>query len=347
MLRAPSAVGINGAWLLLGLLAACGSGDDERRPAAPATGGMTTGGAGSRAGSKATPEAGESGEAGQASDAGAGGQTSEGGAAGEGGIVYEMGGLPQNMPGICGDSLKPKAAQPVDVGVSDATLLAISADELSAVLATGSDDALALHVADRATDEAAFTAMAVPIPEGYAATQGASISGDGLRLVLPRDDFSGFGELSRAARGEAFSADADETRFARINAQKPMSGRSVAWPVLSDDGTTLYFVSYFGYALVKQATLANGAFSDGTEIDEFTLGGAQGQYKLISGLASDQRAIFFFDEATGHAHALFRARPDAPFYDPVDLGQRRGVAPSADCKRLYSSTAAGVVVQAL
>jgi hypothetical protein len=43
--------------------------------------------------------------------------------------------------------------------------------------------------------------------------------------------------------------------------------------------------------------------------------------------------------------ALFRSRPDAPFYEPIDLGARRGAAPNADCTRLYSSVDGELVAQ--
>ena len=329
-------------WLALGLVVACGGGDDERHPAAPEQGGTTSkGGSSSESGSP--PEAGQAGGAEQPGGGGEG----EGGAAGEAPIIYEMGGLPQNMPGVCDPLLELGEPEPVDVGVVGATLLALSADELSVVFTTGADETLALHVGDRASLAAAFGELAVSVPEGYQVTQGVALSGDGRHLVIVRDDGSGLAELSRSARGVAFGVEPDETRFAAINALKPMSGSSVGWPVLSNDGKALYYVSYFGRSGVKQSELEASAFSAGKDIDQFTLGGEQGEYKLISGIADDQRAIFFFDEATSHAMALFRSRPgaDIPFYEPLDLGERRGVTPNKDCSRVYSSDDGGIVLQ--
>jgi hypothetical protein len=126
-----------------------------------------------------------------------------------------------------------------------------------------------------------------------------------------------------------------------------MSGRSVGFPVLSSDGKHLYFLSYFGQGLVNVSTLGDdGAFDFGTTIDEYTLGGAAGAYKLPTGLSADERAIFFFDEATEHMTALFRSRAGAPFYDPLDLGERRGAIPNLDCSRVYSSDGGELVLQA-
>jgi hypothetical protein len=239
------------------------------------------------------------------------------------------------------------ANQAADVGVPSITLLAMTADELSVAFTTGSGDALLLHVADRTSKQAEFVAAGLSVPDGFDAASGVTLSGDARKLVLVMSDHSGFGELSRGARGAAFAGDADVTAFARINAQKPMSGRSVGWPVLSADGDTLYFLSYFGQALVVQSERGrDGVFDLGTEIDRYTLGGQQGEYKLLSGLSSDQRAIFFFDQATQHAMALFRSAPGAPFYDPLDLGARQGVAPNDGCNRLYSSVGGQLVMQA-
>src|SRR5256885_211300 len=90
---------------------------------------------------------------------------------------------------------------------------------------------------------------------GEGAGQGLAGASDGLRLILVLQDHSGFGELSRASRTAAFEGDPDTTVFAKINSLKPMSGQSVGWPVLSSDGKDLYFLSYFGQALVVQSQL--------------------------------------------------------------------------------------------
>jgi hypothetical protein len=329
------------SWLALGLVVACGSGEAERHPAAPEQGGTgSAAGSGAHAGSASKPDAGQAGEAEPP-----GGASGEGGAAGEPPIIYEMGGLPQNMPGICDPLLALGEPEAQQVGVDGATLLAMTSDELSVVFSTGANATLALQVGDRNSADAAFTPLTVSLPAGYLASQGVALSADGRRLVIVRDDSSGFAELSRSARGAAFGAEPDETRFAKINALKPMSGESVGWPVLSADGQALYFVSHFGSSRVKQSALEADVFSIGKPIDEFTLGGELGKHKLLSGISEDQRAIFFFDQATSHATALFRSYPDAPFYEPLDLGERRGAAPNRDCSRVYSSVASGIVFQ--
>jgi hypothetical protein len=329
----------------VGLFVACGSGEDDRRPAMPAPGGVSAlGGTRAEAGSPAQPDAGQAGQ----NDA-AGGAGGEGGVGNAGAppIIYEMGGVPQNMPGICDPSMKLGAAEPQTLGFPGATLLAMTPDELSVAVTTGNADSLLLYVADRASLQDDFVELQVSIPEGYSAKSGVSLSKNGQSLILTRADGSGFAELTRAERGTAFGVDASEARFTKINALKPMSGHSVGWPVLSSDGKTLYFVSYFGNSWVKQSELgADEIFAIGTEIDEFTLGGETGEYKLITGLATDQRAIFFVDEATKHALALFRSRPGAPFYDPLDLGERQGVAPNEDCTRVYSTVDGSLVFQA-
>jgi len=335
-------------WLGFVLVVACSGGGSEHHPATPAEGGTSTGGARARP----TPAAGttSSSDSGAAGDLGApGGAPAAEAAAGEAGqgVVFEMAGAPpRETPGVCAPSLKLGPAQSQELDAADLTLLAMTADELSVAFTTGSGAALTLHVADRGSSQAAFEEVSVTMPDGFEAGSGVSLSNDGLELILVMSDHAGFGELTRSARGEAFLGAADSTAFAKINAQKPMSGHSVGWPVLSSDGADLYFVSYFGGALVNQSRRdASGVFDIGTEIDEFTLGGPEGQYKLLSGLSSDQRAIFFFDEASQHAMALFRSRDGAPFYDPLDLGARRGATPNLDCSRIYSSVVSGLVAQ--
>jgi hypothetical protein len=337
------------SWLVVGLFVACGGGEDDRHPAMPAAGGVNaTGGTPSEAGSSFQPDAGQAGEIDAGGGVGGEGEGEGGvGTGGEPPIIYEMGGLPQNMPGVCDPAMKLGEPESRDVGVPGATLLALTPDELGVAFTTGAEPSLTLYVADRASLQYDFVELQVSIPDGYHASTGVSLSSDGLALVLVRDDNSGFAELTRQARNEAFGTAPSEARFAKINALKPMSGRSVGWPVLSSDGRALYFVSYFGQAWVKQSELgADGTFSIGVEIDEFTLGGKAGQYKLISGLATDQRAIFFVDEATQHAMALFRSRPGSPFYEPLDLGARQGVAPNEDCTRIYSTVDGNLVYQA-
>jgi hypothetical protein len=334
-------------WLGFVLVAACSGGGSGHHPAMPAEGGSSTGGTRPRPATTAGTTGSDAGAAGESGSQG-GASSGEAGAGDAGqGIVFEMAGAPPvETPGVCSPEMKLGSGQAQDVGVADITLLAMTADELSVAFTTGSGAGLALHVADRDSNKAAFAEAPVTVPAGFEAASGVSLSSDGRKLILVMSDHSGFGELSRAARGDAFSGDADLGAFAKINALKPMSGHSVGWPVLSHDGQDLYFVSYFGAALVNQSKRDQaGVFDIGTEIDPFTLGGEEGEYKLPSGLSSDQRAIFFFDQATEHAMALFRSHDGAPFYDPIDLGERRGATPSQDCSRIYSSIASGLVAQ--
>ncbi len=304
------------AWLGLALAVACGGGGDDRAPAMPDEGGASTGG------KKPAVTAGTT--SGDAGDAGAGANTAQGGASdggtGDGGtgLVLQIGGAPEQAPpGVCVPEMKLSTDSAEQLGASAVTLLSITSDELSVAFTTGTAGSLVLHVADRASITDELVEVAVTLPEGFDAESGVSLSGDGHKLVVVMTDHSGFAELSRAARGDAFTAEGDFTAFARINALEPMSGHSVGWPVLSNDGKTLYFVSYFGQALVNQSERGkDGVFDIGTEIDPFTLGGADGEYKLLSGLSADQRAIFFFDEATQHAGALFRSAPAHPSTTP-------------------------------
>ncbi|RYZ02371.1 MAG: hypothetical protein EOO73_32215 [Myxococcales bacterium] len=334
------------------LVAASACGSDDERPLPSVEGGSgssSSGGKSSRAGSGSgsQPEVGgePSSEAG-----GAVGLGGEGGGGGGDGIVYETAGAPTFIPGLCDPQMMPgkSTALELEPPLAGATLLATTPDELSVALAAGDDPELRLYVGDRASADDPFEVQEIALPPGYEAASGVALSSDALILVLVLADHSGFGAISRPERGEPFSTDANVTAFTRLNGQKAMSGRSLGWPVLASDGGTLYFLSYFGQGLVVQSTRgSDGRFDLGSEIDEFTLGGGEGAYKRIHSVSADQRAIFFFDEATQHSMALFRSRPNAPFYEPLDLGDRRGAAPNADCSRLYSSVDGALVAQAL
>lgn len=349
-------------WISLCLCAAsaCGGGDDGRAP--PVQGGdddddtagaSSTAGKNSAGGKSSTAGSGMQSDAGQGSGGGGGSASGDrgqqGGAAGDG-IDYETAGTPAMLPGVCDADLMLGSEQPLELttDVSAPRLLSMTPDELSiAFLTTGAPDPV-LYVADRASTEEEFAPLEVTLPEGYEAESGVSLAADGRRLILVRADHAGFGAISRAARGQAFGVTVDTAPFAFINSAKPMSGRDLGWPVLSSDGGTLYFLSYFGQGLVVQSTKGqDGVFDLGKEIDEYTLGGSEGEYKYINGISTDQRAMFYLDEASGHAMAIFRSRPGGPFYDPVDLGERQGVVPNGDCNRAYSSADGALVIQPL
>lgn len=345
------------AWLGLSVAVACGNGAEPHPAAAPADDGgssSTSGGKSSHAGSSSSSAGDAVGASSAQGGAGSevdGGEANQGGADAEGGtggtMHFEAAGAPPTAPpGVCKPDMSLGTEQAQN-GVADkAALLAMTPDELSIAFTTGSAGTLALHVADRASAQAAFEEVAVTLPDDYDASSGATFSADGLALVLASSDHGSFGSLTRAKRGDAFEGEVDTTAFDKLNLLKPMTGQSMGWPLLSKDGKSLYYVSYMQSALVYQCVRdKDGVFDFGTPIDEFTLGGGKDKFKLLSGISADERAIFFFDQETKHATALFRSRDGAPFYDPVDFGARNGAVPNGDCTRVYSSNMTGVVVQ--
>lgn len=342
------------------VVAACSTGSGDERPAAPAG----TAGSKSRSPDDKTNSAGETAthEAGAAGSGAADGSGAEGGATpGAGGalaggtpsaeagagIVFEVAGAPaQSPPGVCDPEMNLDGEQTLVLGDLEAALLSLTGDELSIAFTTDDESGLVLHVADRSSAQGEFAEVSVTVPEGYEAASGVALSGDGRTLVLVSDDQARLAALSRDERGHAFDGGAETAAFEKINLLEPITGKSVGWPVLSNDGSALYYLSYSDSSFVVRSELGqDGVYDFGTRIDEFTLGGTEGAHKLPSALSADERAIFFFDQGTERAGALFRARPLGPFYDPIELGPSRAVAPNLDCSRLYSSVGGVVVVQ--
>ena len=54
-----------------------------------------------------------------------------------------------------------------------------------------------------------------------------------------------------------------------------------------------------------------------------------------TGMSKDMRTLFFYDEAKKVERAAFRAGPGCAYTTVVDLGDRPGAQPNADCTALY------------
>jgi hypothetical protein len=342
-------------------VAACSSGSDSHAP--PISSGGSSSDAGS-AGTKGRPLPGSTGGpsstvGGQGAEAGEGGQSeqdADGGAAGlPGGIVVTV------TPGACSEKPGWGGAAPLD-GVSTAadeseSLLSITADELDIVFMRGG----AVYLAHRDTASASFgAASVVTLPSGYVADAGAALSGDGMTLVLISSDERSFGSLSRASRSANFGATIDTSAFGALNERALQTLEHFAAPVLAPNGNSFLFTGFTpgdlgaggaadtgnaGVSVVYESSWSSGVWNMPSNISQDLFNGTGDQRPLPSGLSSDSRTLFYFDEATGKESARFRDRADAPLYDVIDLGDLQGAVPNTQCDRIYYSSAGNVLTE--
>jgi len=303
-------------------------------------------GGGSSAGSG---ESGDTGEGGAV--AGDTGNSGEGGAAGlEPGMVIPV------EPGACSETTKWGSPTPL-TGVSsnaDEQLLSITADELDIVFVRGATVQRA-HRQSAADDFG--TSSSITIPDGYDVGAGATLSSDGKTLILVATDGQGFAALTRASRTGAFSATADTTPFLGLNQRAVQTLEHYVAPVLAPDGKSLVFTGFTpepaqgfpegveGTAIVYESLWSTASWAMPESISQGLFDGTTAARPLPSGLSSDSRTLFYFDEKTSKEVARFRDRADAPLYTLVDLGARDGAVPNAKCDVVYYSSTGNVLTE--
>ena len=353
MKRARAGSTLTALGVSLALAVACSSGSSDHAPLL-SSGGGSSGGSG---GSRALGDAGSGGRAAGgkqsvADDAGQGGtslRAGEGGAAGlEPGTVVEV------PPSECSQKAK-WGAQGSLAGIDgsgDERLLSITADELDIVFVRNGS----LLRAHRDKASADFGAPSeIPLPVDYGVADGAALSADGKTLLLVATSGQGFAVLTRAARSAAFSTDADASAFTGLNARAVQTMEHYTSPVLSPDGNSLVYTGFTpepeqgfpdgveGVARVYESLWANDAWQMPTSISDGFFDGTTAARPLPSGLSSDSRTLFYFDEKTERELARFRDRPDAPLNVEVDLGSHAGAVPNAACDVLYYTSGGDVL----
>lgn len=346
---------------VLCMAAACSSGSDEHAPmladggAAPTAGagGAHKGGAGGASGHKAGSDAGgAAGAAGAAAEGGAAGSSETAGEGGEGGLPPGM--VIDVPPSTCAETADWSAATPL-VGVSTngkERLLSITADELDIVFLRGNN---LLRAHRDAVKDAFGNGNAVTVPAGYTASSGAALSADGKTLVLVATSGQAFGSVTRASRTLAFGAVVDTSAFATLNQRSAMTMDHYAAPVLSPDGKSFVFTAFTpvpvggfpsgveGVAAVYESLLTADVWGTPNNLSHDIFDGTTSKRPLPSGLSSDSRTLFYFDEGTSKGVARFRDRPEAPLYTAVDLGTRQGATPNAGCDVVYYTTGDNVL----
>jgi hypothetical protein len=289
----------------------------------------------------------------QSGDSGAAGTGAAGSASGSAGNAAELGGsagVPDGTAPACDPEATWSAAASVSGVTSGANekLLALTPDELDlAFLRDG-----ALYVAHRPKADADFTVgAALTMPAGWTVAHGASLSADGMRLLLVSDpDQKKLGEWTRPNRQSAFSGAVDTSAFAAVNQDSVFSGRVYAAPTLSAADDQLFYNSSFLDAdstIVVSSRTGTDSWSAPRTLSGGIFDGAPGKRRLPTGVSLDGRTLFYFNEETAQQEARWRASSsvDSPLYDMLSLGARRSAAPNSACSRLYSESNGDVVVE--
>jgi len=345
------------AWLTALLVGvACSSNSDDHAPTVSAGGGSSRAGAGGRSSANPGGSGGKVAAAGVEDGGSAGSDAGAGGAAGEGGGSDEGMVVPVT-PGACSETALWADEKPLD-GIStseDERLLAITPDELDIVFLRG---AVAM-LAHRGTARQAF---ADPIPltvaDGYDINAGAALSADGKTLVLLASTGQNFAAFTRAARNADFDTAPDDSAFTALNQRALQTMQHYAAPVLAPDGKSFIFTAFTpepeagfpsgfaGVSVVYESMWTANGWAMPESISRDLFDGTTAARPLPSGLSSDSRTLFYFEEGSGKQMARFRDRPDAPLYTVVDLDQRTRAAPDVKCDRLYYSSGGDILVGA-
>jgi len=224
---------------------------------------------------------------------------------------------------------------------------AITTDELTIAWMNTAGTVL---YADRAAVTDPFgTAMTL---SGPIALDRVALSADGLTLIVVRSDRLSFAQVTRATRGTAFGSTLDTKPFANLD---PLSsgvedggdagGGTFADPVLSKDGHFLYYSVLGGSATTMAESYRSGAapwtnpFAKGRILTTAELTGVGNQLRRPTGLSSDNRTLFYWDEVDGVEKMAFRDDAILAGHNIygqfTSLGAHAGAQPTATCQRIY------------
>jgi hypothetical protein len=222
---------------------------------------------------------------------------------------------------------------------------AITPDELTIAWMTPTDSGTTgtVYYADRDTVSAPFgTPTALPSAAGYFSFGQVALSPDGLMLVVVRADGQGFGACSRSSRPATFGSP-DETAFNQVDlnhADMPDPGVALADPVFAQDGTSLFFTETAPTTVnpIVSVDLVAGLWTHFTMVTSASsLAVSSGKLRRPTGLSSDRRTLFFYDEVASLERGAWRDSANGQFSTFADVGALMGAQPNRACTRLYYS----------
>lgn len=247
------------------------------------------------------------------------------------------------LPSLCSPTATWKAAVAVNgLGLPESELLgAVTADELTVAWTTPTaGGGGTVRWADRATTADPFgAAQTLASSLGAFALDGVALSADGMTLVVVKADRSNFVAISRTARSGAFDTVVVDA-FKSFNLGEGMLPPSHFSPVLSPDGTRfVYAIRTPGLdqpVILESQRNRNGGWQVGSAYSNSEFFSLSGQLRRPTGIASDGRTLFYYDEVSGTEKAAWRDSVSKLTYTTiVDLGAKQQATPNAACTRLY------------
>jgi hypothetical protein len=224
-------------------------------------------------------------------------------------------------------------------------LAAITWDERTMAWTTGAGAVTSVHYADRASADAAFTDEHVlPTTLGPFPDDKVALSADGLTMIFLSADRHAIHQVKRTSRAAEFDpSTVTSAPFGKLTGKDGEGGVTAAVGdlVLSKDGKWLLYTDLgrtTGASIMLSVLLSDGTWDAPTPITALQLAIASGQHRRPTGLSSDARSLFFFDEVTGTVNVALHAAGTASFteFHPLAVSGMRPM-PSDACNRLYLS----------
>jgi hypothetical protein len=244
------------------------------------------------------------------------------------------------MPPVCTVGSKWNVVVgPVVVGTADDDLMgSITPDEMHIAWMTPDGT---VRYADRSAPGMVFGQYeTLPATPGYFALDRAAFAPGGLELITVATDRKTFGVFTRADGLTPFAGAPDTAPFAALVAKLGANDK-LGDPVVSYDGKTLVY-SVFGSAPVtiqvatrpdpKSAWTPVGPLDAAADLQ--AVGNAR---RRPTGVSSDLRTLFYWDEVKSTEMAAWRPSVAAPFDTWNDLGPIFGATPGNNCAGLYYS----------
>jgi hypothetical protein len=295
-----------------------------------ATGGSTSGGTGgsTSGGTGGSTSGGTGGSTGGAGGAGGSGGSSDGG-------VPPDGGTDPN-PARCAPSIAWQLLERVESIPNDhfARFGGVSPDELTAAWTSGSGD---VYVADRTSYKDPFAAP-VKVNTMALASDRVAIAATGQSLIAVNADRGSFIGFERPGRDAPWVV-SNGLEFTQVKVVFE-GGALVSEPVLSGDKRSFFFLvtppgqpTHLREAVWDPVQRSWGlpARVPNAEFEQ----AAGGKRRRPTGMSSDGRTLFFFDEASSIERAAWRNAPSAPFDLFKDVGAFGEAIPNLRCDTLY------------